>query len=115
MQNDTCQKRYNLHYQQKKGLTAMTKRSFVLAYSLLSGVALIGMDQSPRGTLRNSTDTLRDSQGALSRSQSQELNKLAKRASAATIYYDFRDKFAPIYETRGYVLMPPQHHHSDCP
>jgi hypothetical protein len=93
----------------------MTKRSFILACSLLHGLTVIGMDQSPRDALNNSTDKLRNSQGVLSRSQSQEFNKLAKRASAATIYYDFRDKFAPIYETRGYVLMPPQHHHSDCP
>lgn len=93
----------------------MTERSFVLVYSLLSGAALIGMDQSPNTQLRQSADTIRNSQDALRRSASQELSKLAMKAAANNMYYEYPGGSGYVHDK--WERMPVQfgRDYSDCP
>lgn len=73
-----------------------------------------GMDQSSSSTLHNSTDELRTSQGALLRSQSQELNKLAAhKAVGNAIYHRWPGDTGAFCTRNEYIPMPPYYYQND--
>ena len=93
----------------------MIKRSFVLVSSLLSCLTIFGMDKSSSDGLGQSTDKLRNSQGSLSRSQSQELNKLAMQAAVNNIWHEYPGNSGSVYDRRERMPVQFGRDYSDCP